>query len=308
MQKFYILLSLVIFTFSASRAADPSASPTWDVIQFDPSEWVNGKRTLIIDEDYKVNVTLQRHQFETLTSACIVLDKEYATFNYVTMFDDASLVPTNANNRAYSAYVMFEPVGDFRITKIDLIGHARGAQASSLVLGISVTDTTYSTGRPPKDDFITSDAGGPTAQLIDFNPAYTGTDICEVVEMPIGSGDADFQREVKFIRLNWNNARFAGYTVDRGTPLDLFGFRIYTDITVTGIEDVESNNYAMVQRGDVLEFTEMSDIEIYSLSGKLVTKVRGVTEVSVDSFQRGAYVIKAKSLENNTLLVEKILR
>lgn len=84
--------------------------------------------------------------------------------------------------------------------------------------------------------------------------------------------------------------------VARLHDLKIFSSHTNWDPT-TSIEGTTSDNFEIRQAGKVLRFTEVANVEIYSLSGQKVSSASNTTEMDLSSLSAGAYIVKAVSTD-----------
>lgn len=318
-----LLLSISILNLSADQG-----HLTWSIVGFNPTDWAGGKKTLVVSDDksgkeYKVNVTFGRFQFNTRSQMCTVLGKEYANIPYISMYDaENGITSPNVNKIAYSSYILFEPVGDYYIKKIEFLGYSRESSNSFLTLGASSKGSvpTGNNTTCPYNNFNDNDPiYDDSYQQLTFPSALPAPEVCTTQGNWIGSGQDQndgeeqdvFQKGIKFLRLNWSGAVFAGgHTPDRGGSLELLGFQIYTNLEGLGtsIESENEDSFAIEQKGETLVFSSLADVKIYSLSGQVVVSAVAVDEVSMESLQQGVYIVQAKDVATGKVVSKKVIK
>lgn len=210
------------------------------------------------------------------------------------------------------SYILIENKGTTAIERIEFVGMSSSSEdKSNLICFISREDEgyfamegggryLYSTSNSSMTSYI--------PQTIAFddnqnNACSYSYDIPEVVyKYDRGAGNSiietinDLKKDIKYIRLNWSSASFAGSsTSNRGKPLILLGLRIFMENDNPVNIETQEQEKLIIQRkqNGLYSINSVADIQVFNMQGQLIISQKQTDSFDISSSPKGIYIIKA---------------
>lgn len=115
---------------------------------------------------------------------------------------------------------------------------------------------------------------------------------------------SNMRKLIRKLRIIWtpNKDQSENNPVLVGIKLDFT-----SEFSVSIDDEIVENLLALTQVGRNIELSENSNVEVYSLSGVLVSKSVSVDNVDLSALSDGVYILKAKSVASTETLTKKVV-
>lgn len=306
MKKLYILAVFAAISFSIS-AQTTSAEPTHVVTHLTAPEDQEGVVYIESKYDSQIKINLRnvtpRLWAGSFNMSCV--EGDFYDYPYVEMVGNDN----GTNSSSDHSFIEIRSLGIAHIEKVEFVMGAASAE-SKLVCAPSFDGIDFFSAMDEDENYNPVYKNISVAGLENIcNASYSYEVPTYISNWATGIEYPEFRESVKYIRLNWGKMFSGTNTSNKGGTANLFAIKIYTnaDTTVVGIDEESQDQNSIDLKGQNLEMSSPANVQIVSVSGKVVISQKGVDQLDLSSLQQGVYIVKAIFADGKAVVKKIIL-
>lgn len=237
------------------------------------------------------NVT-QRKAVTSFFIYCLEEPNTFPDFSYLELVGKTN----GAEGSTEDSFVEIHNIGDANIERVEFVMESTGTKESFLVSSASIDGINYFNSDYENESGksiykrITSEGSG--SDICNSSYSYDVPNLVEDVWGDTGDKITNAREKLKYVRLNWGKNFAGASSSNRGSTTNIYAIKVYTDADITvGITE-EQKTIDVQLFGRNLQLSEIADVYIYDIAGKIVAQYNDVDNAYLNYLNNGVYIIK----------------